>query len=411
MSRATHNRAIHWKIGLRDGYRALFSRGRTYAAFRDVDREFLREFPVGTEILDPMSGYGRTSEFCRELGLSCTLIECNPPQYLWQLVTDPANRTNILELSRELMRAGRKWPRPRVRIATSDEFFPSECYSLVTNLVSLGMDLGSAFMSDEESQHLACAIIIPFAGRLACLTPGDNSAHVKEGGVCVFKDWQTDFVAYLDLLMSHVSCINGGRGISDIRLGNSRTVDLGRKRFKGMLTSPPYPNHRDFFMIWEPENCLLRRMQDDKLIRWLPDEIGNIGSNFVKGREIQQSTLSCVEEFVTDVESLKRSKRSAYDDEVYYLPYFLNYFADLFEAYQNISRFAASQFSGFISVVDNTHRGVLVPVANTVREMWEKMGFESKVVRTIEMSHVGVKNSGIKGARALHCENVLRVYR
>ena len=108
---------------------------------------------------------------------------------------------------------------------------------------------------------------------------------------------------------------------------------------------------------------------------------------------------------------LKRMKQATYDDEVYYFPYLREYFAALESAYANVSKAAASDFLGYIVVVNNTHRGVVVPVAEAIVDIWRELGFSSRIERAEESFHLGTKNPRAKGIRARHTEYVVEVRR
>jgi len=96
---------------------------------------------------------------------------------------------------------------------------------------------------------------------------------------------------------------------------------------------------------------------------------------------------------------------------VYYLPYLRKYFIAIEKAYENVARFAAKSFVGFIVVVDNTHRGVVIPVGAIVVEIWKELGFQATIHSSKEVFHVGAKNPRAKGIRAKHQEIVVWVWR
>ncbi|MCC7423758.1 MAG: hypothetical protein IT428_26130 [Planctomycetaceae bacterium] len=178
-----------------------------------------------------------------------------------------------------------------------------------------------------------------------------------------------------------------------------------------MLTSPPYPNQRDFRAILRPENEFIQQLVLAGQLPMSFSQPDSIGSVKVKGKApaIPHSTVA--RNFLKRIVGLRKAKRATYDDDVYYLPYFQNYFSDLERAYSNIQKYAARDFSGYIIVVNNTHRGVVIPVADFIRDIWQTMGYHAEVARTIELSHVGAKNPRARGIRASHTEYVIHVCR
>jgi hypothetical protein len=97
---------------------------------------------------------------------------------------------------------------------------------------------------------------------------------------------------------------------------------------------------------------------------------------------------------------------------VYYIPYFENYFIDLEEAYKNVSLACAdSDFEGYIVVVNNTHRNLIIPVSDVVLEVWTSLGFKTEIFEANELFHIGTKNPRARGLRAKHMEYVIKIWR
>jgi len=113
--------------------------------------------------------------------------------------------------------------------------------------------------------------------------------------------------------------------------------------------------------------------------------------------------------FLSAIEGYSKSRRASYDNKVYYLPYFANYFADLEQAYGNVSRSLASGFAGYIIVVDNTARDKVIPVSTSVAEMWRSFGFSAEVVDSEERFHIGTKNPRARGFKAKHTKYFIEV--
>src|SRR5688572_8744068 len=91
---------------IRQIYRRLLNRGRTYAAF-----ERKKIFPIvqslaknNSQILDPMSGYGTLMSYCSELGIDSFSVEMNPPSYYWQVLVNPNNNLILTEFVNSIRR-------------------------------------------------------------------------------------------------------------------------------------------------------------------------------------------------------------------------------------------------------------------------------------------------------------------
>jgi hypothetical protein len=400
---------------IREVYRALINTGRTYAAFREKDRETVQSLAGRGVILDPMSGYGGLASFCSEIGIESFGVEYNPPQYYWQLLSNPGLTQQNLTAIELLSDSRRHWPRTRARAIVSDNFFPEETLSVIRRLLNMSSELvkENTDLDDEQAFETALTILLPFFGRLGCMCPGDVSTHTKQGGTCVLLGWQDDLATYLHAMQERLIGIRDRSKCTTQGLvfGDARYVNFGRRRFKALFTSPPYPNHRDFTSIMLPENTLLTTLGIGKSYNLSSHEQGIIGSNFVKGETIRNPSSSIANAFLNNAGSLRRSSRSTYDDEVYYFPYFKRYFAAIEDAYLNVSKFLHSSFLGYVVVVNNTHRGLVVPVSETIQEIWQSLGFNAEVHEAKEMFHYGTKNPRSKGVRARHTEYVVKIWR
>jgi len=414
---ATNGRAVLGRTTLlREVYRSLINTGRTYAAFREEDRATVARLTELSPILDPMSGYGGLAAFCAELGIQSFGVEYNPAQYFWQLLSHPGRADTHLRGIAAILRQRRNWPRPRERAVVADEFFPDDTLAVLSRLFNLiHAAIGELPSSVDAAKpwELAVSLLLPFSGRLACTSPGDISTHTKEGGTCVLLGWQDDFCSYLTALNNRIEGIRTrSRCIKhDVILGDARSVVLGDRRFRSMFTSPPYPNHRDFSTILLPENTFLKLLGQEVGFDLPVSRQRIIGSNFVKGAEARSPASSVATQFIEAALSLRRNTRATYDDDVYYIPYFKNYFSSLEEAYQNIARYLHTSFEGYIVIVNNTHRGLIVPLSEAVQEIWRSLGFQAEVARSIESFHLGTKNPLAKGVRARHTEYVVRIWR
>lgn len=407
---------IHRLSLIRDIYRALLNSGRTYAAF-DEEKVYplVEKLSSKNEILDPMSGYGRLMSYCSRLGVRTYGLEFNRPQYYWQLLNHPAHADILLKCVGKIESNHKFWPKCNLRATVSDDWFSCEAKKIIESLFDIFLSiLNKEFACKKGSaENLALALILPFAGRLSCAVPADIATHVKKGGMCVFKDWEQDLFDYLGILRKNLTYIKDTAIFKEhiIKLGDCRNAKLPTNRFSAMITSPPYPNHRDFTTMFAPENACLAWLANKKLSFGCSYNEPIIGSNFVSGRNKPVVTCKVAQKFLGGIEQYKGSKGAQYDNKVYYLPYFEQYFSDLEKAYKNIMPALKKNFEGYIIVVNNTARNLVIPVAESIVEIWQEAGFSAEIYSAEETFHVGTKNPRARGLKAKHTEYTIKVWR
>jgi hypothetical protein len=371
-----------------------------------------------------MSGYGTLISICsrEEFPVSAYCIEQNPPSYFWQLLINPSNSRYFSELCDGFLDLRNKWPHFQSRALISPDWFPSESKEIIKQLFRAAMKISGKFrLTESTQQQISLAFLLPFVGRLSSCVQGNIVTHVKEGGIVVLEDWESDFEDYICFLKNHVhttSLLARNRHHTSI-LADCTTFRSNKNKFSAMITSPPYPNSRDYALMFGPENEILRHLQ----------ELGSIGTFTLGGRLIGCPSISeqngrtkksitdvvtpTAQTFLKRIQSFQGSKQVNYDNSIYYLPYFANYFSDLERAYLNISKSLATNFEGFIVTVNNTHRKNIIPVAQSVIEIWKNLGFQAEIVDeyTRELAHVGGINPRVKGYTARHVEYTIRVFR
>jgi len=268
----------------------------------------------------------------------------------------------------------------------------------------------SAAATQEE---LTLALLCPFFGRLACAASGGIASHVKKSGICVYRQWEADFRTYLEILLERLDIVQANSLICDhtVLFGDSRTVTLPSRRFPAMITSPPYPNARYFTSMFAPEHACLSWLAAEQLTSIKPWPQHGIGSTFVSHRKARSVRSPVARRFLSAVENYRGKAQTEYNNRVYYLPYFVNYFADLEEAYGNIAKFFRRSFRGYVIVVNNTASDQVIPLAETVIEIWRTLGFKAGVYDREERFHVGTKNPRARGLKAKHSKFVIEVSR
>ena len=407
-------------------YRALLNTGRTYAAFEDgqiaplIDR--LRD---RGEILDPMSGYGSLMRYCAYSThpLRSYCMEANEPAHFWQLLMHPRHSKAWIELADRILACKSAWPRSGMAATTSDDWFPPESQRILLKLweVCLRETGKCPFRRGPSCEYLAIAFLLPFCGRLAAMVQGSVVTHVKRGGICVYRGWKVDFEKYVRRLRANLAkqVQLSKRTTHTIVLGDCLDAKLPLKRFSAMITSPPYPNSRDYSSMFLPELDFIRLLKDRGFLGTLPSQARLIGSPIVSPSEgcpkrtVNDVMSGSAREFLHGLEKHKGTKNTVYDIEVYYLPYFSNYFVAIEQAYCHLSSALSDDFEGYIIVVNNTARKTVVPVAAAIVETWKRLGFSASIEDEFsrELSHVGGLNPRVKGLSARHMEYTVKVWR
>ena len=259
------------------------------------------------------------------------------------------------------------------------------------------------------------AILLPFVGRLGCLQPSQNPSHVKDsGGICVFRGWPMDFQAYLlalrRLLVSLPQPLEEGQ-FNDTVLADARTCAFPSARFDGLFTSPPYPNRADYASMFLPEIHYLNWIRNGtpEQLRSATTQI--IGTVAVADRQGLSPSSQVALHFLdlADAAAAAHNKAAMDAQRRYYRPYFEEYFAGLEAAWRNVATALAKRSRGYIVVVNNTHRGLVVPVADFVVDTWLQLGFSADIVDTSEGTHFGTQNPRARGVRAVHSRHVVEI--
>jgi len=399
---------------LRKIYRVLLNSGRTYAAFTAKENRLVEYLKDRGEILDPMSGYGSVTRYSAKVGVKSYCVEYNLPQFLWQMLFSPTNVDGFLRASDRLLNQRSRWPRASSIAVASDEWFPPQSESILIRLFEEARRaLAGEVPSEKRSLQFSAALILPFVGRLSCSVPADIVTHVKKGGMCVYEGWQDDFEIYLVALATSLEkAVSGIRERRhSLKHGDARILNFPTGRFRAFLTSPPYPNHRDFVSMFAPEHAFLDLIRVPGSVMSRKASVDIIGSNFVAGRQSMPPATKTARRFLKSILSVPRNETAMRHDRQYYVPYFEHYFTDLEKAFANIEKSLHRSAEGFIVVVNNTHRNVVVPVSDVVMEVWKSLGYRATVFDSKEFFHVGTKNPRARGLRARHTEYVIRVVR
>jgi len=407
---------------VREPYRAVLTAGRTYAAFNEETLvPLIDALQSHKTIIDPMAGFGTLMNFCAQKGISTFNIEYNPPTYLWGVLNNPKYSANTIDLIDHLLLIKGKLPEIKKRAEISDEWFTPLSRTIISNLLKLISGIAMKYVDPNYHQEISLAVLIPFVGRLACYVPGNIVANVKQGGICFYRDLAYDFDRYLTALKARLSVISRTSINKDHEFvfGNLITMKI-EKKFSAFITSPPYPNSRDYFKMFAPENYCLSFFEAEGIIKDLTVEEQLIGSvlvsKYVNKKIDYDNEISSISArtFIKYISEFKGKKRkSKYDNTIYYVPYFSNYFYQIQQAYRNFANFLTDSFEGYIVITNNTARNTVIPVAQSIVELFHQLNIEAEIIDkyTRELSHVGTINPRVKGFKAKHMEYTIKVWR
>lgn len=392
-------------------YKGLMARSRAFASFKekgelDVILSDINQYiSAGECILDPMSGYGGGMRFWGRNGFKTMNIELNPPAYYWQLLINPSNADAIQSYIDCLLNRINELPKIEQNISISDRFFTKESIDFISKLFNA---ISSIVDNDKE---LSIAIFLPFVSRFAHYQrSSSNITHFKEGGLCSYVNWELDFVKYLrslkDLLNEefeqYIELMHANI-LSDIM-----NADLANK-YSYFVTSPPYPNYRDYSKLFRIENWVLNNIVNNSQY----DFQRMIGSNNVSGKSYGEIESPIANSFLSELleKSKKMPKKSRNDIQVYYHPYFCQYFYNIQEAYKKIDTLLTEKAVGYIVVNDNITRDIPIPVGASICDIFASMGYQTEDFNTSHISHYGNIGKSAKRINSHHIRHILKVWK
>ncbi len=388
-------------------YKGLILRNRAFASFKldelDTINKDIISNKIGndTQIFDPMSGYGGGMLYFADKGFSTFNVELNPPSYYWQVLINPQNRIFLTDALDQL-KEHPNLPRMHAKFSITDELFAEEAIEHINKLFEFIFKL-------LKNRELTISILLPFVARFANYQKKDtNFTHFKQGGLCSFDGWENDFYEYVNELKNSINkSVYLNEAHTNI-LANILDVELDLK-FNCFVTSPPYPNYRDYSKIFKIENWILNNVLNDH-----PTNFEKmIGSNVIKGKEYGEINSESAHKFLKELfdKSKKLTKKSRRDIEIYYYPYFALYFYNIQESYKRIDTMMTKTAVGYIVVNNNITRDIEVPVGKTICEFFTNMGYEFSIIDESEISHLGNLRKKAKRINSRHIRHIVKVWK
>jgi hypothetical protein len=393
-------------------YRNLINSNRAYASFRDDELEIIKtdiisEIKSKDWILDPMSGYGGLMRYSAIQGYKTCNIEINPPAYFWQLLTNPRNKNKLEKIINNVIKEIRKLPKLKNSFSINDSLFTKEIYEHIIKLYNFIFNAQPK--RTNEIEKLIIAILLPFSSRFANYIKSDtNITHFKEGGFCSYKNWEEDFKSYLSLIFEKVLNTKYEEKEHENILGDIFKIKSLKRKFKFFVTSPPYPNYRDYSKIFKIENRILSDVFNYK------DDFNNlIGSNVVKNKSKSKTISKSANRFLDELlqKSKTLNKKAKNDINAYYHPYFSIYFTQIQEAFIKVNQFLTNKATGYIVVSDNITRDIIIPVGEVIKEIFKYLGYETKTIDLAQISHYGNIGRSAKRLNSKHTRHIIKVWK
>ncbi len=394
-------------------YKSLLERNRAFASFKDEELAIIysdlsKYINEKDSIIDPMSGYGGGMSFFGKKGFKTTNIELNPPSYYWQVLINPLNTPNVVRALDKVINKKNHLPKIKDSFSLIDDLF-SDCAIIhIKNLFDFILN------NSDNDESLSISLILPFVARFAnYVKSSTNITHFKQGGFCSYVGWEIDFELYLNALKNRL--------LKDYDLyvqkehynilADMQQVTLTEK-YPFFVTSPPYPNYRDYSKLFKIENyvhdCIIMGKSTDFNMM--------IGSNNVSGKTFGNIHSEKANKFLTELlekaDKLKaKNKKSCSDIKTYYYPYFAQYFYNIQEAYKKLDAMLQNNATGYIVVNDNITRDIIVPVGAVICDTFNDLGYSTEDFNISQISHYGNIGKNAKRINSLHTRHILKVWK
>lgn len=392
-------------------YSGLIKNDRAFASFKKEELDAIysdlkQHSNISDTIFDPMSGYGGTMSFFGQKGYKTVNVEINPPEYYWQLLVNPKNtKINIAIIDK--IQTEKISLHFKEHFSITDNLFSEEAIKNIKTLYEKILEI-------SDNQKLTIALLLPFVSRFANYQKSKtNITHFKSGGFCSYINWDNDFEEYLTEMKAKLSFkLKDYKQVVHENILSDLMLLETDKKFSVFVTSPPYPNYRDYSKLFKIENWVL-----DNIIFNNPTDFKMmIGSNNVSGKNSDGKIESeNAGKFFAELEAKSKSDKlkpkSRSDIRTYYLPYFKQYFYNIQEAYKKLNSLLTEDAVGYIVINDNITRDIIVPVGASICDIFNNLGYKSKDIDTSQISHYGNIGKSAKRINSTHTRHIIKVWK
>jgi DNA modification methylase len=253
-------------------------------------RRYVEKFGLlpGAVVLDPFCGTGTTILECKKLGINAVGIEAHPMAYFASVVKldwspDPQalleHATSVRDLTQRrlrqdgvtdepspssAMRALRQLPPEINRLLLTDSMSPLPLHKALTLLDSIKQLNDDRFSGHER---LAFAKSVVADGSNLRFGPEVGLGNVKSDAAIVEPWYEQIRIIASDLTVMRE--LHGSH--TEVFRADSRDLKIVPRRVKvsGVITSPPYPNEKDYTRTTRLETILLGFVHDKSSLREL----------------------------------------------------------------------------------------------------------------------------------------------
>lgn len=399
--------------GISHIYRGLLKNNRAFASFKEVELSIIgsdlsKYISEKDFILDPMSGYGGGMAYFGKQGYKTTNLELNPPAYFWQVLINPQNTETIIKIAKKIKNKKKELPQITESFSLTDNLFADVAIDHIQNLFSM------IYENSNENKSLSVALLLPFVSRFANYVKSPaNITHFKQGGFCSYVGWQDDFYEYLEVVVNRLTDnYNTFKQKKHINICTDIFKANLSNKHKVFVTSPPYPNYRDYSKLFKIENYVL----DNVIFNKKTDFEMMIGSNNVSGKLFgtihSEKASKFLSELLIKADKLKaKNKKSCSDIKTYYYPYFAQYFYNIQQAYIKLDAMLSDNAIGYVVVNDNITRDIIVPVGDSICDVFNYLGYETQDIDTSQISHYGNIGRAATRMNSKHTRHIIKVWK
>ena len=382
-----------------------------YATFRKDLQEYFKNSILNTPttILDPMAGVAPLLPFFETNGHKAYLYDILPLHYF----INSAKRFSIFKCYKKF---GSSWffdtfikimsPLQDRQSIISDKWIDEK------TLGGLVKAWKSIEIYQKDKATVLRALLLMSIKYFASFTLSYNNTWIKMGGISSSKKLEeisNEIIGLLDEFykIHYIDVRVKKRGRCIIRIKDASKLRLKRP-VDTILTSPPYCNRLDYVRMYAPENYFLSNVG-------FPISYNSvIGTNIVKDykrKERDRKNITTKSEYLAEL--LEKIEEKSKKDTDYYMKYYVRYFANLFKTFQNLLNNISKNGRMYIVIQDNIHRGEIIEIDKALSDLFETLGYQSKIEKQWNRHHLGLRNisEDNKIIKRKHAEKLMVVYK
>lgn len=361
-------------------------------------REYITNLGLDTNsrILDPFCGTGTTPVECKKLGLPGAGMEAVPMSHFASRVktdwsVDPeglrAHASSVADLARHLIGSDtsewqprtedglRTLPPEKMKLLIKDSISPLPLHKTLVLIEAIEHDFDERYVDHEL---LALASVLP--------TEIGNLRFGPEVGVGTVREDSPVVSVWLEEVMSMAQDLatvaHAGDTPSIIYCGDARRPEklLQSDSVDGVVTSPPYPNEKDYSRIVRLESVLLGYMGNRSELRRTKENLLRSNTrNVYKGDDDDQYVADhqSIQQIAEEIEARRIELGKTSGFEKAYHRAVLHYFGGM-KRHLGGLRDCLRRGAGLAYVVGDqaSYLGVMIRTGQLLAEIAEALGYE-----------------------------------